>query len=118
MAIDLDKEEIDNSTKLIIELLKDELTEKYDLTENHVIRVFIYEKKPKLSEEEAQARRVESNKKSYERRKEAEKAQRSAVATVYDLENRERVRQRKREYFKRYYEKKPGRNKKEAKGKA
>ena len=47
MAIDLDKEEIDNSTKLIIKLLKDELTEKYDLTENHVIRVSIYEKKTK-----------------------------------------------------------------------
>ncbi len=104
MTIDLDKEEIDKSTKLIIKLLKDELTEKYSLTENHVIRVFIYEKKPKLSEEEAKARRAESNRKSYEKRKENEKAQRNAVATVYNLENEEKVKERDRAYSRKYYE--------------
>ena len=57
MSIDLDKEEINNSTKLIIKLLKYELTDKYNLTENHVIKVFIYEKnqsypKKKLKHEE------------------------------------------------------------------
>ena len=103
MSIDLDKEEINNSTKLIIKLLKDELTDKYNLTENHIIKVFIYEKKPKLSEEEAKAGRMESNRKSYERRKENEKELRKVVASVYDLENREKVLERKKEYQKQYY---------------
>ena len=105
MTVDIDDHEIPTSTQLIIKCLKDELNDKFELTENHVIKIFIYEKKPKLTFEEAQERNKESMRKSNIKYKEnnLEKVRERTRAWYY--KNRDELSRRHKEYYQQNKEK-------------
>ncbi len=96
--MELIEEEVPNSTKFIVTCLKRELTDKFDLNENHQIKILVFETKPKLPIEEVIRRRIESNKRTKE--KYTEKIREKAIAYYY--KNREK----RKEYSKLYYPKK------------
>ena len=121
MTLDIDDQEIPTSTQLIIKCLKDELNDKFSLTENHVIKIFIYEKKPKLTPEEALERTKESMKKSLIKYKENNLDKVRERARAYYYKNKDELSKKNREYYlqhkekyrakwKEYYEKKQGTN--------
>ncbi len=95
--MELIEEEVPNSTKFIVTCLKRELTDKFDLNENHQIKILVFETRPKLSIEEIVRRRIESNKRTKEKYK--EKIREKAVAYYY--KNREK----RIEYSRQYYQK-------------
>ena len=43
--MDLDEQVLNRGTKLLITALKEDLISKFNLTENHVIKIIVYEKK-------------------------------------------------------------------------
>ncbi len=94
--MELIEEEVPNSTKFIVTCLKRELTDKFNLNENHQIKILVFETRPKLSIEEVVRRRIESNKRTKEKYK--EKIREKAVAYYY--KNREK----RIEYCKQYYQ--------------
>ena len=101
--MELIEEEVPNSTKFIVTCLKRELTDKFNLNENHQIKILVFETRPKLSIEEVVRRRIESNKRTKEKYK--EKIREKAVAYYY--KNREK----KNRIFKTILSKKEGRKK-------
>ncbi len=105
MTVDIDDQEIPTSTQLIIKCLKDELNDKFSLTENHVIKIFIYEKKPKLTFEEAQERNKESIKKSLLKYKENNLDMIRERARAYYYKNKEELSKKNREYYQQHKEK-------------
>ncbi len=105
MTLDIDEQEIPTSTQLIIKCLKDELNDKFSLTENHVIKIFIYEKKPKLTLEEAQERIKESMRKSNIKYKENNLDKVRERARAYYYKNKDELSKKNREYYQQHKDK-------------